>query len=107
MRYTLRMRTCSGLNLITIHGSETHINLHLQSFLAASSCERLLEGPESHRRPCSEGTAVNLAVGYESKQMIVVNAHTDPAGKLSTTPLVSCIYCNKDFRGGPTCIRGH
>ena len=45
--------------------------------------------------------------GDESKHVIVVNEHRDAAGKASTNPSVQCIYCDKEFRGGATRVRGH
>ena len=51
--------------------------------------------------------ASNVAVGEESKHVIVIDPHANAAGKASTTPLVQCIYCNHKFRGGSTRIGGH
>ena len=45
--------------------------------------------------------------GDESKHVIVVDEHRDAAGKPSTNPSVQCIYCDKEFRGGATRVRGH
>ena len=44
--------------------------------------------------------------GDESKHVIVVNEHRDAAGKASINPYVQCIYCDKEFRGGATRVRG-
>ena len=75
----------------------------LQSARVPTAPGLFTTAPAGHTRlMCCE-----MLQGDESKHVIVVNEHKDAAGKASTNPIVQCVYCDKEFRGGATRVRGH